>query len=73
MEVGMDEVVKQAIQDLQIDVPVMSWQVQDGKVVLSLYGGRVLEWAKAPAGAPEKGPAKAPVEVPAAKPRSGKK
>ena len=41
----MEEIVKQAIAALQIDVPVMYWQVEGNRIRLFLYGGEVKKLA----------------------------
>jgi hypothetical protein len=40
----MNDLLKQAIEELKIDVPVLSWTVQGGKMTLLLYGGQVRIW-----------------------------
>lgn len=36
--------IKQAAEALKLDVPVMAGKVVDGRLELSLYGGRVVVW-----------------------------
>ena len=40
----MDALLKEAVRNSGVDVPVMSWEVEDGRVRLHLYGGNVVEW-----------------------------
>jgi predicted phage tail protein len=40
----MQDLLTQAIQALNIDVPVLNWTIQNGKVTLLLYGGQVRVW-----------------------------
>lgn len=40
----METILRQAIEALRIDVPVMAWEI-DGKLLrLFLYGGAIIEW-----------------------------
>ncbi len=43
-EVRVDALLKEAVRQLGVDVPVMGWEVEDGRVRLVLYGGKVVEW-----------------------------
>jgi hypothetical protein len=47
-EIKMNKLVKQAIVELKVDVPVMRSLVNGKKVRLWLYGGRVLDWELKP-------------------------
>jgi hypothetical protein len=40
----MDNILQIAIKELKIDVPVLNWTIQNGKVTLLLYGGVVRVW-----------------------------
>ncbi len=40
----MQDELAQAIKALKIDVPVLNWTIQNGKVTLLLYGGVVKVW-----------------------------
>jgi hypothetical protein len=40
----MQNELTQAIQALKIDVPVLNWTIQNGKITLLLYGGVVRVW-----------------------------
>ena len=40
----MNDDLTNAIRALKIDVPVLNWTIQNGRVTLLLYGGQVRIW-----------------------------
>jgi len=46
------EILRQAIRALKIDVPVMGYTLRQGEIELRLYGGGIRVWRYAPAQKP---------------------